>query len=120
MDAIKKFVDTEENNTGIYIRSCLVNKKINIPKSYEENIRRAVEILREAGCSDIFLFGSLAEDNFREGSDIDIAVRGCPRKKLLRREHRRKALHTGFHRFQGLTHFHLATVHFPTMQSRVF
>ncbi|MCP4348627.1 MAG: nucleotidyltransferase domain-containing protein [Desulfobacterales bacterium] len=60
-----------------------MNKKINIPKSYEENIRRAVDILREAGCSDIFLFGSLAEDNFREGSDIDIAVRGCPRKKFF-------------------------------------
>jgi len=58
-------------------------KNINIPESYQKNIRRAVEILKEAGCSDIFLFGSLAENNFREGSDIDIAVRGCPRGKFF-------------------------------------
>lgn len=60
-----------------------MNKKINIPKSYKKNIRQAVEILREAGCTHIFLFGSLAEDNFREGSDIDIAVRGCPAGKFF-------------------------------------
>ena len=60
-----------------------MNKKINIPKSYEKNIKRAVEILKEAGCTEIFLFGSLVENNFREGSDIDIAVRGCPIGKFF-------------------------------------
>ncbi|MDM8551035.1 nucleotidyltransferase domain-containing protein [Desulfobacterales bacterium HSG2] len=43
----------------------------------------AVEILISEGCSDIFLFGSLAENNVREGSDIDIAVQGCPRGKFF-------------------------------------
>lgn len=53
-------------------------------ESYEKNIRLAVEILKDAGCREIFLFGSLAENSFREGSDIDIAVRGCPKGKFFK------------------------------------
>lgn len=53
-----------------------VRKKL--PESYRQDIQRAVEILTEAGCREIFLFGSISERNIREGSDIDIAVRGCP------------------------------------------
>lgn len=48
-----------------------------LPESYRQDIQRAIGILTEAGCSDIFLFGSISEGNIREGSDIDIAVRGC-------------------------------------------
>lgn len=54
-----------------------------LPEPYRKNVRLALEILKEAGCSDIFLFGSLAENNIREGSDIDIAVRGCPKRKFF-------------------------------------
>ena len=54
-----------------------------ITENYEKNIRQAVEILKEAGCREIFLFGSLAENRIREGSDIDIAVRGCPKEKFF-------------------------------------
>ncbi|MEZ4527670.1 MAG: nucleotidyltransferase domain-containing protein [Desulfobacterales bacterium] len=54
-----------------------------IPENYEKNIRQAVEILKEAGCREIFLFGSLAENRIRKGSDIDIAVRGCPKGKFF-------------------------------------
>ena len=49
-----------------------------IPSSYREDIEKAVKILRNVGCKEIYLFGSLAEGNVREGSDIDLAIRGCP------------------------------------------
>lgn len=49
-----------------------------IPGRYRDDIRRAAEILKAAGCKDIFLFGSLANGNAKENSDIDIAVSGCP------------------------------------------
>ena len=50
-----------------------------ISESYQKNIRRAVEILQGAGCTDIFLFGSLATGKARDRSDIDLAIRGCPK-----------------------------------------
>lgn len=48
-----------------------------VPKGYREDINRAVEILRNAGCTEIFLFGSIAEGKAGKTSDIDLAVRGC-------------------------------------------
>jgi predicted nucleotidyltransferase len=54
-------------------------EKIQTPKSYKKDIQRAIGILKEAGCTDVFLFGSLATGEINEESDIDIAVRGCPR-----------------------------------------
>lgn len=53
-------------------------ENITIPEVLQEDIRRAVQILKEGGCSEIFLFGSAATGKIREGSDIDLAVRGCP------------------------------------------
>lgn len=50
-----------------------------IPEKYQKDVRRAVEILTEAGCTHVFLFGSLAAGDIREGSDIDLAIRGCPK-----------------------------------------
>jgi len=61
----------------------MMNKIMQLPEPYRKNVRMAVEILKEVGCDDIFLFGSLAENNIREGSDIDIAVRGCPARKFF-------------------------------------
>ncbi len=51
-----------------------------IPEPYQKDVHRAVEILTEAGCTHIFLFGSLADGTIRDGSDIDLAVRGCPKE----------------------------------------
>jgi len=56
-----------------------MNEKAQLPEPYQRNIHRAVEILKEAGCTDIFLFGSLATGEIRDKSDIDLAVRGCPK-----------------------------------------
>ncbi|MCI0696697.1 nucleotidyltransferase domain-containing protein [candidate division KSB1 bacterium] len=54
-----------------------------LPEIYHKDIRRAVEILKDAGCTDVYLFGSLATGNIRDGSDIDLAIRGCPKGKFF-------------------------------------
>lgn len=60
-----------------------MKEEIRLPESYQEDIERAVEILTEAGCTDVYLFGSLAADNSRTDTDIDLAVRGCPRGQFF-------------------------------------
>jgi predicted nucleotidyltransferase len=59
-------------------QTAVVDYSIPVPESYRKDIRRAVEILKEVGCTDVFLFGSLAAGKVRGKSDIDLAVRGCP------------------------------------------
>jgi predicted nucleotidyltransferase len=54
-----------------------------LPQAYQQDIQRAVEILRSAGCTDVFVFGSLSSGRAREESDIDLAVRGCPKGKFF-------------------------------------
>ena len=54
-----------------------------IPETYQKDIRRAREILKKAGCSEVFLFGSLAAGEVKGKSDIDLAIRGCPRGKFF-------------------------------------
>lgn len=53
-------------------------KSAELSVSFHDDIARAVQILREEGCSEIFLFGSGAEGKTREESDLDLAIRGCP------------------------------------------
>ena len=60
-----------------------VRKKSNLPADYKRDILRAVEILKNGGCSDIFLFGSLTTGEYGNKSDIDLAIRGCPRGKFF-------------------------------------
>jgi len=44
----------------------------------KELIKKAAEVLREAGAREVYLFGSTATGTMREESDIDMAVRGLP------------------------------------------
>ena len=60
-----------------------MNEKIQLPEAYQKNVRRAVKILKGAGCTDIFLFGSLATGNIRGESEIDLAIRGCPKGEFF-------------------------------------
>ena len=55
-----------------------MERDIQIPEKYRRDVDRAVAILREAGCSQIFVFGSLTTAEIRDASDIDLAIRGCP------------------------------------------
>jgi predicted nucleotidyltransferase len=56
---------------------------MNLPKTYINDINEASKILKNEGCSEIFLFGSLATDKFSVNSDIDIAIKGCPKGKFF-------------------------------------
>ncbi len=54
------------------------DKLKNLPLSYQEDIKKAIEILKASGATEVFIFGSIANGTFNENSDIDIAVRGIP------------------------------------------
>ncbi len=56
---------------------------IAVPEVLREDISRAAGILKAAGCSEIYLFGSAAAGKLRDGSDIDLAVRGCPQGRFF-------------------------------------
>ena len=53
------------------------------PEDYRADIERAVQILRRGGCSEVHVFGSVAEGRTRKGSDIDLAVRGCQPERFF-------------------------------------
>lgn len=54
-------------------------QRASMSQSFQEDIETAVLILKAAGCTEIYEFGSRASDAYRAGSDLDLAVRGCPR-----------------------------------------
>jgi predicted nucleotidyltransferase len=50
-----------------------------LPKEYRDDIKKAISLLKKAGCTEIYLFGSLAEgQTIRATTDIDLAVKGLP------------------------------------------
>ncbi len=55
-----------------------------VPKDIEDDVVRGVEILKRGGCTEVYLMGSVAEDRIRPESDIDFAVRGCPRERFFK------------------------------------
>ncbi|MFQ5706147.1 MAG: nucleotidyltransferase family protein [bacterium] len=60
-----------------------MHQKFQISETYQKDIHRAIEIVKEAGCSEIFLFGSLVSGEVGDKSDIDLAIRGCPQGKFF-------------------------------------
>jgi len=60
-----------------------MRKTAQLPPAYQQDIHRAVEILKAAGCTQVFLFGSLVGGKTRDESDIDLAVRGCPKGRFF-------------------------------------
>lgn len=56
----------------------------NLPNSYQEDIKKAIEILKENGAEEVFIFGSIANGKFNENSDIDIAVKGLNEKDFYK------------------------------------
>lgn len=48
------------------------------PADVERDLARAVAILKAGGCQEVYLFGSTATGTRQAGSDLDLAVRGCP------------------------------------------
>jgi predicted nucleotidyltransferase len=54
-----------------------------IYRTYQQDVAHAVQILKQEGCSEIYLFGSGARGNVSNTSDIDLAVRGCPPERFF-------------------------------------
>ena len=54
-----------------------------LPDTYKKDIQIAVKILKNEGCKNIYLFGSLVTGNFNESSDIDIGIEGLPPEKFF-------------------------------------
>lgn len=49
----------------------------------QKDLQQAVQILKDAGCSAVYLFGSRATGNYHEQSDIDLAIQGCPEGRFF-------------------------------------
>lgn len=62
----------------------MIKGPLEIPHDYKEDVEKAVRILKNEGCKEVFIFGSLAEGRVRVGSDIDLAVKGCPTGQYYR------------------------------------
>lgn len=50
----------------------------------ERLVMKAAEVLMAAGAREVYLFGSAAAGDMREGSDIDLAVSGLPPETFFR------------------------------------
>jgi predicted nucleotidyltransferase len=53
--------------------------KLNIPAKYRKDIELATDLLKNEGCKNIYLFGSLITGKIHENSDIDIGIKGLPK-----------------------------------------
>ena len=60
------------------------DKLKNLPKNYKEDIQKAIEILKDNGATEIYIFGSIANGKFNENYDIDIAVKGINEKNFYK------------------------------------
>ena len=49
-----------------------------IPESHRWDVKKAVDILKNEGCQEVYLFGSLVEGTATPNSDVDIAAKGIP------------------------------------------
>lgn len=50
---------------------------------YTADLERAVRILQEEGCREIYLFGSVATGDAGPDSDIDIGINDYPRERFF-------------------------------------
>lgn len=52
-------------------------------ESHRKDVERAVGILKEELCSEVYVFGSVATGDIHEESDIDFGIRGYPKEKFF-------------------------------------
>ena len=55
-----------------------------LPALYQEDIKKAIQILKENGAKEVYVFGSIVNGKFNENSDIDIAVKGLNEKDFYK------------------------------------
>jgi predicted nucleotidyltransferase len=76
-------LDRHAENARKSLEPMKMKEKVQLPETYQKDVRRAVKILKEAGCTQVFLFGSLTARKVRDGSDIDLAIRDCPKGRFF-------------------------------------
>jgi predicted nucleotidyltransferase len=54
-----------------------------IPEKYQEDIETATSLLKNEGCTTVYLFGSIVTGKMHENSDIDIGIKGLPSRKFF-------------------------------------
>ena len=54
-----------------------------VPTEFKEDVQKAIDILKDAGCKEAYIFGSLAKSEATKKSDIDLAIRDYPIKKFF-------------------------------------
>jgi predicted nucleotidyltransferase len=47
-----------------------------VPEKFKIDVEKAIKILKEEGCNEIYIFGSIVRGDHNDNSDIDIAVNG--------------------------------------------
>jgi predicted nucleotidyltransferase len=57
--------------------------ELNIPPRYRQDIENATNLLKNEGCKEIFLFGSLVTGKIHDDTDIDIGIKGLPKGKFF-------------------------------------
>jgi len=55
-----------------------------IPLKYQEDIEKAIILLKDEGCKSIFLFGSMVTGKIHDESDIDIGITGLSPQNFFR------------------------------------
>jgi predicted nucleotidyltransferase len=55
-----------------------------IPEKYQEDIKKAANLLKNEGCKTVYLFGSMVTGKIHANSDIDIGIRGLPPEKFFK------------------------------------
>ena len=55
-----------------------------LPVEYQEDIKKALKILKQNGSTEIYIFGSIEKGNFNKNSDVDIAIRGVKQKNFYK------------------------------------
>lgn len=55
-----------------------------LPVEYQEDIKKALKILKQNGATEIYIFGSIEKGNFNKNSDVDIAIRGVKQKNFYK------------------------------------
>jgi predicted nucleotidyltransferase len=55
-----------------------------IPEKYQEDIKKATNLLKNEGCKTVYLFGSMVTGKIHQNSDIDIGIKGLPAEKFFK------------------------------------
>ncbi|UCH95022.1 MAG: nucleotidyltransferase domain-containing protein [Candidatus Aminicenantes bacterium] len=55
-----------------------------IPVSHRHDVKKALEILKDVGCQEVYIFGSLVNGPVTPKSDIDLAVKGIPPESFFK------------------------------------